>query len=61
MKKRILSLILATVLALPLALPAGAETADVPQREKAAVLRELEIMVGDETGDLALGSSAGPS
>ncbi len=54
MKKRVVTLLLTAALALPLALPAGAEVADVPQAEKAAVLRELEIMVGDQSGDLAL-------
>lgn len=54
MKKRILSLLLCTALAVPLASPALADVADVPQREKAAVLRELEVMVGDQSGDLAL-------
>ena len=55
MKKRIVSVLLSAALALPLAVsPALAEAADVPQREKAAVLKELEIMVGDETGALHL-------
>lgn len=54
MKKRIVSVLLSAALALPLASPALAEVADVPQREKAAVLKELEIMVGDQTGALHL-------
>lgn len=54
MKKRVLSALLCAALALPLACPATAEAADVPQQEKAAVLRELEVMVGDQSGDLAL-------
>lgn len=55
MKKHILPLLLCAALTAPLALsPACAAVADVPQREKAAVLKELEIMVGDETGDLHL-------
>lgn len=56
MKKRIVSLFLCAALALPLGcFPArAAGVADVPQREKAAVLKELEVMVGDETGALHL-------
>lgn len=54
MKKRILSLLLCAALALPGAGTALAAVKDVPQQEKAAVLRELEIMVGDETGALHL-------
>ncbi len=55
MKKRILSLLLCAALVLPGATPAlAASLEEVPQREKAAVLRELEIMVGDETGALHL-------
>lgn len=54
MKKRILSLFLCAALAASLASPALADAGDVPQREKAAVLRELEVMVGDQSGDLAL-------
>ncbi len=54
MKKRILSVLLCAALALPLAAPALADVADVPQGEKAVVLKELEVMVGDETGALHL-------
>lgn len=54
MKKRILSILLCAALALPLVPAALAEVADVPQAEKAAVLRELEVFVGDETGALHL-------
>lgn len=54
MKKRILSILLCAALALPLAPAALAKVQDVPQGEKAAVLRELEVLVGDETGALHL-------
>lgn len=54
MKKRILSILLCAALALPLAPAALAKVADVPQGEKAAVLRELEVLVGDESGALHL-------
>ena len=56
MKKRMLCLVLAGCLLLP-ATPALAAAEDVPEREKAAVLRELEIMEGDETGALRLEST----
>ncbi len=55
MKKRVISILLCAALALPVAVsPALAKAEDVPQKEKAAVLRELEVMVGDETGELHL-------
>lgn len=55
MKKRVLSAALCAALVLPMAVcPVRADVYDVPEREKAAVLRELEIMVGDETGALHL-------
>lgn len=54
MKKRILSVLLTACLALTLLPAASAKVSDVPQAEKAAVLRELEVMVGDETGALHL-------
>lgn len=54
MKKPVLALALAVLLALPLLPTARAAAEDVPQGEKALVLRELEVMVGDETGDLQL-------
>lgn len=54
MKKRVVSLLLAAAMTAALATPALADVYDVPEREKAAVLKELEIMVGDETGALHL-------
>lgn len=53
MKKRVICLVLAGCL-LASAVPALASAEDVPEREKAAVLRELEVMVGDEAGNLRL-------
>lgn len=52
--KRLTCVLLCAVLVLGLVPTAGAEVADVPQAEKAAVLRELEVFVGDETGALHL-------
>lgn len=57
MKKRILAGLLAVGLTASLALSASAESADVPMVEKAAVLKELEIMVGDQNGALNLNST----
>lgn len=54
MKKRLLSGLLCAALALTLAPTASAKLADVPEKEKAAVLRELEVMVGMPGGDLEL-------
>lgn len=54
MKKRFFSGLLCAVLALTLAPAASAKVADVPEKEKAAVLRELEVMVGMPGGDLEL-------
>lgn len=54
MKKRVVSILLTAAMAAALASPALADAYDVPQAEKAAVLRELEVMVGDETGALHL-------
>ena len=55
MKKRLLSGLLAAVMALSL-LPAGAAAMDLTD-EKATVLAALDIMAGDENGDLDLGRS----
>lgn len=52
--KRLVCAALAAVLVFGLIPTALAEVADVPQAEKAAVLRELEVFVGDETGALHL-------
>lgn len=52
--KRLTCVLLCAVLVLGLVPTALAEVADVPQAEKAAVLRELEVFVGDETGALHL-------
>lgn len=54
MKKRILSGLLCAALLLALAPAAQAKAEDVPEREKAVVLRELDILVGDPTGALHL-------
>ncbi len=52
MKKRVLFVLLAAVMLLGL-LP-GALAADLTEQESAQLLAALDIMVGDETGDLAL-------
>lgn len=52
--KRLTCALLCAVLVLGLIPTALAEAADVPQAEKAAVLKELEVFVGDETGALHL-------
>lgn len=52
--KRLVCMLLAAALTLCLIPAARADVSDVPQAEKAAVLRELEVMVGDETGALHL-------
>lgn len=52
--KRLVTVLLAAALVVGLVPSALAAVADVPQAEKAAVLRELEIMVGDQTGALHL-------
>lgn len=52
--KRLTCALLCALLVLGLVPTAGAEVADVPQAEKAAVLKELEVFVGDETGALHL-------
>lgn len=57
MKKRILSALLAVSLTASLCVCASAKTADVTLVEKAAVLKELEIMEGDPSGNLNLSSS----
>lgn len=56
MKNRILAVLVAAGLSASLGLCASAANADVPLQEKAAVLKELEIMEGDQNGDLNLGS-----
>lgn len=52
--KRLVAVLLSAALAVGVMPAALAAAEDVPLREKAAVLRELEIMVGDETGQLHL-------
>lgn len=52
--KRLVAVILAAVLAVGVFPAALASGKDVPLKEKAAVLRELEIMEGDESGALHL-------
>lgn len=52
--KRLVAVLLAAALTAGLIPAAQAEVADVPQMEKAAVLKELEVFVGDETGALHL-------
>lgn len=54
MKKGLICLVLAGCL-LCSSVPALAAAEDVPEREKAAVLRELDIMVGSGKGELRLG------
>lgn len=52
--KRLVALLLSAALAVGVMPAALAAAKDVPASEKAAVLRELEIMEGDETGALHL-------
>lgn len=52
--KRLVAVLLSAALAAGVMPAALAAAKDVPQREKEAVLRELEIMEGDETGALHL-------
>lgn len=54
MKKRIVSVLLAAALVLGLAVPAFAAQAQVTVDEAAQVLAALDIMTGDENGDLHL-------
>lgn len=54
MKKRIVSVLLAAALVLGLAVPAFAAQAQVTVDETAQVLAALDIMTGDENGDLHL-------
>ena len=54
MKKRIVSVLLAAALVLGLAAPAFAAQAQVTVDEAAQVLAALDIMTGDENGDLHL-------
>ena len=54
MKKRIICALLAAVLVLGLAAPAFAAQAQVSLEEAAQVLAALDIMTGDENGDLHL-------
>lgn len=52
--KRLVALLLSAALVAGLVPAALASGKDVPLKEKAAVLRELEIMVGDQSGELHL-------
>lgn len=52
--KRLVALLLSAALVVGVVPAASAAAKDVPLREKEAVLRELEIMEGDETGALHL-------
>ncbi len=54
MKNRLLSGLLCTALLLGLAVPAAAARAQVPEEEAAQVLAALDIMTGDDKGDLQL-------
>lgn len=52
--KRLVALLLSAALAVGLAPSVLAAAEDVPEREKAAVLRELKVMVGNGAGELRL-------
>lgn len=54
MKRRFMALVLAAALTAGVLPAAYAAAEDVPETEKALVLAELEIMVGDQFGDLRL-------
>lgn len=55
MKKRLFSTVLALSLALALAVPAAAVSSPVSEEEAAQVLAALDIMKGNEDGDMMLG------